>query len=214
MAEHVLEWLNAYLDGELSGWRRERVENHLAGCPACQAELAALRRLSQVVQEALQEAPLPQGLPTAERFSAQLMLRLPRQQAQPTRHNRQELAWWLAPAALLFTWAFVQAIFLLSTGVWTAGQVGLLGEAAAWLMPDTQGASTVMGAFQWLGAQPGSTAQQVAAISEGIGWNTLVQLLVEAALGLLYLGWLAAWWLRRQQSGAVVIPAVNHTNGN
>ena len=208
MAEHVLEWLNAYLDHELNGRRREQVEKHLVDCPACQAELAALRRLSQ----ALQESEATPELPIAERFTAQVMLRLPRQQIKPSQSTARELSWWLAPAAILVAWAFLQAVFLLSTGVWTAGQAGLLGETASWLAPGTQEIGTMMGIFQWLGMAPGDTARQIAVISENFGWNTLVQLVLEAGLGLVYLGWLAAWWGRRHQSGAGLTPAANQKN--
>ena len=48
MAEHVLDWLGAYLDGELAGQRLKLVEDHLAACPECQAELSALSHLSEM----------------------------------------------------------------------------------------------------------------------------------------------------------------------
>jgi predicted anti-sigma-YlaC factor YlaD len=205
MAEHVSEYLNAYLDGQLGGWRQERIEQHLAGCPDCQAELAALRRLSQ----ALQEAAFTPDFPSAERFTAQVMLRLPRQPAQPALRKTSNLGWWLAPAAILLAWAFVQAVFLLSTGVWTAGQAGLLGETAAWLAPKADGTGMLTGALQWLGVMPGGFTQQMAFFSESIGWNLLVQVVLEGGLGLLYLGWLVIWWLRRQQSVAGLAPMVD-----
>jgi predicted anti-sigma-YlaC factor YlaD len=208
MSEHVQEWLNAYLDGELSGWRCERVEKHLAECPTCRAEMEVLRRLSQAVQQ----VPLPQDFPPAERFAAQVMLRLPRQQAQPARRTTRELGWWLAPAALLVAWAFVQAVFWLSTGIWTASEIGLLGEAAAWLAPEAPGSGMLTGALQWLGVMPGGSMQQIAGLSEGIGWNLLLQLVLEGGLALLYLGWLVTWWQRRQHINAGLIPAINQND--
>ena len=208
MSEHVQEWLNAYLDGELSGWRCERVEKHLADCTTCRAEMEALRRLSQAVQQ----VPLPQDFPSTERFAAQVMLRLPRQQAQPARRTTRELGWWLAPAALLVAWAFVQAVFWLSTGIWTAGEAGLLGDAVAWLAPEAQGGGMLTGVFQWIGVIPAGTMQQIAGFSESIGWNLLLQLVLEGGLALLYLGWLVTWWQRRQQQSAGLVPAVNHKN--
>ncbi len=198
MSEHGQEWLNAYLDGELRGWRLERVEDHLAGCPACRAELEALRRLSHMIQQ----VSLPQSLPSAERFTAQVMLRLPRQPIRTNQGSMREMAWWLAPATLLAAWAFVQAVFWLSTGIWTAGEVGLLGEKAAWLAPEAQGAGVLTGALQWLGMMPGGSMQQIAGLSEGIGWNLLLQLILEGGLALLYLGWLVTWWQRRQHVNA------------
>lgn len=53
MAEHPpaehrpdLETLSAWLDGELDDAARQRVDEHLADCPACAAEAVALRELS------------------------------------------------------------------------------------------------------------------------------------------------------------------------
>ncbi len=40
--------IQAYHDGELPSERRTAVEEHLAGCPACAAELAELKNLSAV----------------------------------------------------------------------------------------------------------------------------------------------------------------------
>jgi predicted anti-sigma-YlaC factor YlaD len=198
MSDHVQEWLNAYLDGELAGWRLERVENHLAGCSECRTELEALRRLSHMVQQ----VPLPGSLPSAERFAAQVMLRLPRRQARTNQGSMPQMGWYLAPAALLVAWAFLQAVSWLSTGIWTAGEIGLLGDTAAWLAPEAQGTGMLTGALQWLGVMPGGTMQQIAGMSEGLGWNLLLQLVLEGGLALLYLGWLVTWWQRRQHVNA------------
>ena len=198
MSDHVQEWLNAYLDGELVGWRLERIENHLAGCSECRTELEALRRLSHMVQQ----VPLPGSLPSAERFAAQVMLRLPRRQARTNQGSMPQMGWYLAPAALLVAWAFLQAVSWLSTGIWTAGEIGLLGDTAAWLTPEAQGTGMLTGALQWLGVMPGGTMQQIAGMSEGLGWNLLLQLVLEGGLALLYLGWLVTWWQRRQHVNA------------
>jgi anti-sigma factor RsiW len=48
--------LMAYHDGELPPKRRREVERHVEGCPACAAELAQLRALSGLLQDA--EAPV------------------------------------------------------------------------------------------------------------------------------------------------------------
>jgi anti-sigma factor RsiW len=50
MSNHVTEWLNAYLDGELHGSRLYHVEEHLAACEFCQAELESLDHLSALLQ--------------------------------------------------------------------------------------------------------------------------------------------------------------------
>jgi len=207
MVEHVVEWLNAYLDGELAGRRLEQVAAHLIACQECQAELAALRRLSQMVQA----VPLPDEFPTADRFTAQLMLRLPRLPEQPVRKIERQSGWWLVPAAILGSWAFIQTVFLLSGWIWTVGQVGLLGEVAGYLSPVETGTPVLTSAFQWLGLIQGGTGQQVAQIGENLGWNILVQALLQGALDVLYIGWLTVWWLRRKREAT---PALSVQTGS
>ncbi len=61
------EWehlLTDYVDGALSPEERARVEAHLASCPTCAAEVAAVQRVTPLVR-ALREAPPPQGLADA-----------------------------------------------------------------------------------------------------------------------------------------------------
>jgi anti-sigma factor RsiW len=47
-----VERVSAYHDGELDGPSRARLEAHLRACPACAAELARLRNLSQLIRAA------------------------------------------------------------------------------------------------------------------------------------------------------------------
>ena len=206
MAEHVVEWLNAYLDGELAGRRLEHVETHLTACQECQAELSALRRLSQVVQT----VPLPDEFPTADRFTAQLMLRLPRHPDQPVRQIVRQSGWWLVPAAILGSWAFIQTVFLLTGWIWTIGQAGLLGEVAGYLSPVEAGTPVLTSAFQWLGLIQGGANQQVAQISENLGWNIITHALLQGALDVLYIGWLTVWWLRLKREAT---PALSVQTG-
>lgn len=62
--EECRENLSAYLDGELPPQGRLAVEAHLAGCPACAAELAGLRGVSAAFKAGA-ERPLPPGLKAA-----------------------------------------------------------------------------------------------------------------------------------------------------
>jgi len=57
--DHVLD---AYLDGTLTPKRREIVERHLAGCPACRASVAALRGLLAEAQALPREIRPPREL--------------------------------------------------------------------------------------------------------------------------------------------------------
>src|SRR5687768_14319806 len=49
MACEHLQLLDAYVDGELSPAEAERVGHHVAGCPACAAELDALRAVTRLM---------------------------------------------------------------------------------------------------------------------------------------------------------------------
>ena len=48
MSNHVTEWLNSHLDCESKGRRLHQVEEHLAECETCQAELDSLQGLSNL----------------------------------------------------------------------------------------------------------------------------------------------------------------------
>jgi anti-sigma factor RsiW len=52
MKPHLEELLSGYIDEQLTADERARVEQHLAECAACRAELDALRELKTAVREA------------------------------------------------------------------------------------------------------------------------------------------------------------------
>ena len=192
MSEHITQWLSAYLDGELHGERLRQVEAHLEGCPDCQAGLQSLRGLSDL----LKAAPAPVGLTPAERFTSQVLLRLPPRPAPPLRRTVLEAGWWLAPAGILAAWVFVRVVFWLSGWVWAVNQFGLLGEASAWLAPASN-AGWLTAALSQTGFLSASSGLQWAKLGETIGWSSLSQISWQVSMALLYLGWLAAWWTKR-----------------
>jgi anti-sigma factor RsiW len=59
MNERRRRELHAYLDGELSPWRRWRVERRLARDPAAERELASLAQLGELLREQAAAAPAP-----------------------------------------------------------------------------------------------------------------------------------------------------------
>lgn len=110
MSPHILDWLAAYHDGELPGARLAQVEAHLRECPACSAELEALRALSA----ALQANPAMPARTPPERFVAQVRLRAQALSPAPASPRPGQLGWLLAPVGALGLWAFLQAVLILS----------------------------------------------------------------------------------------------------
>jgi anti-sigma factor RsiW len=132
MSNHMTEWLNAYLDGELKGGRLHQVEAHLAECAECQAELQSLQNLSGL----LHEIPAPEFIPS-ERFAAQVSLRLPHGQPRATKRKAQEAGWWMIPVSLLLLWAIIGTSEVVGYVISTADRLGMLSlsGAPAWLVP-------------------------------------------------------------------------------
>jgi len=111
--EHVEHLLAGYHDHELPARRQRQVEAHLEGCPDCQASLAQLAGLSDV----LTEYTLPDTMASAETFRAQVMLRLSRRKQSQAGY----LSWWwhLVPVGLICVLLGGLGLFALSD-VWQA----------------------------------------------------------------------------------------------
>jgi anti-sigma factor RsiW len=75
--------LHALIDGELDAGHALEVEAHIAGCPACAADLAAYRRMSQTIAG----AELRYIAPPALRQRIEASLPRPRQQQAPSRRS-------------------------------------------------------------------------------------------------------------------------------
>ncbi len=120
MTSHVLDWLTAYHDGELTPNRQRQVEEHLQDCPTCRAELEAIEGLSSLLQE--NPAPL---LTPPQRFAAQVALRLPRSSPPHPRRNADQLPRWVlsAPLALIVVWAFFQSALWFASFVLSANWI-------------------------------------------------------------------------------------------
>ena len=196
MSNHVSEWLNAYLDGELKGGRLHQVEEHLAECEACQADLESLQGLSAL----LQEVPAAQ-FTSNERFAAQVNLRLPQRRVVTTRRRVLEVGWWLAPVGLLMIWIFISTTIFVSDMVSAADNFGLLDDAAPLLVSDSS-------VGMWI-----STLEQFGLLEgEGLQWaeriesytrNVLPQFIWQVSVAMLYLTWIAIWWARQRRVGQV-----------
>ena len=198
MSKHVIEWLGAYQDGELNGARLKQVEEHLTVCAECRADLDRLQGISALLHET---AGTPEFIPT-ERFVANLMLNLPRQPERLQSRKILEIGWWLLPVGLLGIWVFLQITNSLSSLALIASNTGLLGSNFAWL----QGSQAETG---WFAALMNLSGGQIdvflrAVLSYLNNSNVFIENLADQIglqifIAILYLGWLAAWWLGHQQ---------------
>lgn len=137
MTSHVLEWLAAYHDGELTPNRQRQVEEHLQDCPTCRAELDAIQGLSSL----LKADPAPQQTPP-QRFAAQVQLRLPRTSPPHPRRSADPLPRWVlgAPLILIVVWAFLQSALWLASFILTADwALGFTGWIASESLLETIG---------------------------------------------------------------------------
>jgi anti-sigma factor RsiW len=194
MCEDMRALLNAYLDGELSGWRLLQVQNHLASCASCREELRELR----LVSDLLQAAPAPEFVP-AERFVANLTLSLPRRPITSHLKRGPTLVWWLAPVALIGLWYFIQTVITLSGAVSLVAQSGLLAKGTAWLSTGSQHTAWFSAVTDLFHGQAGTGTASTLSIADQVtllGNSLLNQLFWQAVVALLYWVWMAAWWLR------------------
>ena len=190
MSNHVTEWLNAYYDGELKGKRLQQVEEHLATCEVCQAELEALHGLSAL----LQDVPAPE-FTAPERFATQVNLLLP-QKRTPTSNNRLfEVGWWMIPVGLLAVWVFISTAALLGNAMSVAKNFGILDSTTASFITTPSETVEVTSTLGQFGMLQGSSLQW-AETTESFTRGLFPQIVLQVAVALLYLGWFATWWAR------------------
>jgi anti-sigma factor RsiW len=200
MPDHITEWLGAYHDGELRGSRLRRIENHLAECAACRAELAGLQTLSVLLAEGEPEG----GFLPADRFASNLALSLPRRAQRPAARARLELAWWLVPVGLLLVWAFVDITFSLSSAVSLLADTGMIG-GGPWLPGSPLRMDWFAAAVRLFGEVLGGPGVGALAVVNGADLfltRLAERLLPQVLLATAYLGWLLAWFLRHQSQVA------------
>lgn len=197
MSNHVTEWLNAYLDGELKGVRLHQVEQHLAGCETCQAELDSLQGLSAM----LRSDPAPE-FPSAERLVSNVNLLLPSKRSAAPRRQLLEVGWWMIPVGLLMAWVFFSTAILLEDVVAVADRLGLLDTSSALMVSEpseTAYWSSTLGEFGVLQGESLDWAES----TESFTRSVLPQFNIQVSIALLYLTWIALWWARRMRQGLV-----------
>ncbi len=200
MSNHVTEWLNAYLDGELQGNRLQHVQEHLAACEVCQDELDALQSLSGL----LQAVPLP-DFPSPERFATQVNLLLPQKRTATPNSRIFEIGWWMIPVGLLAVWVFISTAALLGDAVSTAKNFGILDSTTASFISapsETVEVTSTLGQFGMLHGNSLQWAETTESFTRGL----FPQIILQVAVALLYVTWFAVWWARhtRQVNGSLL----------
>ena len=190
MSNHVTEWLNAYLDGELKGNRLQHVQEHLTACEVCQDELDSLQSLSGL----LQTVPAPE-FPSPERFATHVNLLLPQKRTATPKHPLFEIGWWMIPVGLLAVWVFISTAALLGDAMSAAKNFGLLDSTTASFISapsETVEVTSTLGQFGMLQGK----SLQWAEITETFTRGLFPQIVLQVAVALLYLAWFAVWWTR------------------
>ena len=190
MSNHVTEWLNAYLDGELKSKQHHQVEEHLVECDTCQAELESLQSLSAL----LQEVPAAE-FTSNEHFVSQVNLLLPKRPVASTGRKVLEIGWWMVPAGLLMAWVFVSTSAFISDMVSVATNAGLLENTTA-LISDPSDNAIWASRLGQVGVLEGNNLQW-AERSESLTRNVLPQIIWQVSIAMLYLTWIAIWWARQ-----------------
>ncbi len=195
--------LQAYHDGELKDWQREKVEVHLADCQTCQAELAELQALSSLLfTDPAATFPTP-----PEQFAAQVSLRLPRRPTQTIWQRSRQAVWYAIPAALSLGGIFAKTSILVNNMLAGFGWLSPQGSGLDTVLSEMQAVKPVqvplalpqLGFSEWLSFAWGN-------LTSGISLNTAAltyTVAVPVIIGLLAMGWLAGWWVLQA-----------HKNGN
>jgi hypothetical protein len=200
MSNHITEWLNAYLDGELKGRQLHQVEEHLSACEACQAEFDSLQNVSAL----LHEAPAPE-FPANERFVAQVNLRLRERREKTAGSSIFGVGWWMIPLGLMAAWVFIVTASLIGNVVSTANTLGLLDKTTASFVSSPSQADKWTSTLGQVGVLSGNSLQW-AERSESYARNVLPQFILMVLVAVLYLTWIAIWWARhmRQVDGQLL----------
>jgi hypothetical protein len=139
--------------------------------------------------------------PSPERFATQVNLLLPQKRTSTPGNQLFEVGWWMIPVGLLAVWAFISTAVLLGDAVSVAKNFGILDKTIASFIAarsDTAEVTSTLGQF---GMLQGNSLQW-AETTENFTRGLFPQVVLQVAVALLYLTWLAVWWARhtRQMS--------------
>lgn len=200
MPNHITEWLNAYLDGELHGNRLHHVEKHLTECASCRSELESLQSLSRL----LHKVPAP-DFTSPERFTAQVNLLLPQKPVAAPRNRLFEIGWWMIPVGLLAVWVFINTATIVSNIVSTANNLGMVDSANTLLISGATDPTNWTSTLSQLGFLKNNSLQWID-MTENYTKSVLPQFVWQVSIALLYLTWIAIWWASqtRQEYGQLL----------
>jgi hypothetical protein len=106
----------------------------------------------------------------------------------------------MIPVGLLASWVFVSTAFILSDVLSVAGNLGLLSGLSAWIASGPANdvyLSTTIGQMGLLSGNGLNWAQS----TETFTRMSLPQIIVQVSIALLYISWLAIWWVRHTRQG-------------
>jgi hypothetical protein len=155
----------------------------------------------ELLSSLLQQSSAADGLMQPERFVAQVGLQLPRRPEQTPLQRALETGWRLIPVGLFGTWAFMQTVFILATGIWVLPSFAGASNPLSSIFPVISDASLL----SWLECfAQGNLLQAVLCFLESAGPTlrfALLNILVLGGVALLHWSWLASWWIRQRQIG-------------
>jgi hypothetical protein len=181
MNGHLEAWIDAYLDGELYAAQKQEVDAHIAQCESCRDLLGQRKNLTAL----LQGIPPARGLKPEARFVAEVGLQLkPRRETGQIRPQVPRLVWQYFPVVLLLALAFVQTVFTLTN------IVGMIPGANQILASRTT-------FLQQLPMLPGEVSDllNLLGVFNPLNWNLFTGMAVVLLISLIYVGWLAGWWV-------------------
>jgi len=188
MSGHLEAWIDAYLDGELSAVHKRGADAHLAQCQSCRDLLAQRKNLTAL----LQGIPPASGLKPEAHFVAEVGLQLkPRRERERLRTQVIRFGWQFFPVALLLVLAFVQTVFALTSIVGVIpGADQILANRATFLLQ--------------LPMLPGQLSDllNILGVFNSLDWNLFTGMAAVLVISLIYVCWLAGWWVWNQRYAA------------
>jgi hypothetical protein len=191
MTIHVNTWIDAYLDDELTDSQRQQVEIHLAGCPQCRDLLNQRQALSML----LREYPAASQAKPPNQFVAEVGLQLPCRETSIRTGQILQLGWWSVPLLLMFFWAFLQTVLIMS------GVVQIIPGGREMLASISSTRTSLLGLSGIL--QSNLIESLVAEFRlwgffNPLNWDWMTGLVFMALISLVYLIWLVSWQVYTQ----------------